>query len=243
MCQNIQLRCDRVLYGPPPSPIHHQKGRHRVHGDRFAFKEPETWGMPDEIIELEHPRWGQVRLERWQNLHEKKGADVPYDVIRACVHLERDKPPAPLRLAWLAPEPLPKEIPFTVETIWQAYGCRWPVEPVIQFQKERLGWTQPRFQSKEVGDHWGELISIACWMLFLTRSIVADNPLPWQKPQQRLTPQRVQQSLQPIFELIGSPTRPPKVRGKAPGRPKGRHRTPKQRFKVVKKTPAAAKTA
>jgi hypothetical protein len=238
-----RLRCDRVLYGPPPAPLPHQKGRHRVHGARFAFKEPETWVVPDEVIELEDPYWGQIRLERWQGLHEKKGADVPYEVIRASVHLERPKPPAALWLAWLAPEPRPTEIPLSVETIWRAYGYRWPVEPGIQFRKETLGWTQPRFQSKELGDRWGELISIACWLLFLARSIVADTPLPWQKPQQRLTPQRVQQSLQPIFELIGSPAHPPKVRGKAPGWPQGRHRTPKQRYKVVKKTPVTVKTA
>jgi hypothetical protein len=238
-----RLRCDRVLYGPPPTPFPHQKGRHRVHGACFAFKEPETWGIPDEVIQLEDPYWGQVRLQRWQGLHEKKGADVPYEVIRACVHLERPKPPAALWLAWLAPEPLPTEISLTVETIWRAYGCRWPVEPGIQFRKERLGWTQPRFQSKEVGDHWGELIGIACWMLFLARSIVVEAPLPWQKSQQRLTPQRVLQSLQPIFELIGTPACPPKKRGKAPGWPQGRRRSPKQHYKVVKKTPVVAKTA
>jgi hypothetical protein len=72
---------------------------------------------------------------------------------------------------------------------------------------------------------------------------VEDKPLPWQKPQQRLTPQRVQQSLQPIFALIGSPARTPKKRGNAPGWPQGRKRSPKPRYAVVKKTPAAAKTA
>ena len=54
-------------------------------------------------------------------------------------------------------------------------------------------------------------------MIFLARSIVEDTPFPWQKPQQRLTPQRVQQSIQPIFALIGTPALPPKVRGKASG--------------------------
>jgi hypothetical protein len=76
------------------------------------------------------------------------------------------------------------------------------VEPTIQFRKETLGWTRPRFQSKEVGDRWSELTAIACWLLFLARPIVEDKSLPWQKPQQRLTPQRVQQSLQPIFTLF-----------------------------------------
>ena len=58
-----------------------------------------------------------------------------------------------------------------------------------------------------------------------------------------LTPQRVQQSIQPIFALIGTPALPPKVRGKPPGWPKGKPRTLKQRHKVVKKTPAATLTA
>jgi DDE superfamily endonuclease len=238
-----RLRCDRVLYGAPLAPIPHQKGRHRVHGARFAFKEPETWGIPDELIELEDPYWGQVRLERWQGLHEKKGTDVPYEVIRACVHLERPKPPAALWLAWLAPQPMSTDLAVTVETIWRAYGCRWPVEPGIQFRKETLGWTRPRFHFKEAGDLWSDLTAIACWLLFLARSIVADRPLPWQKSQQSLTPQRVQQSLQSIFELIGSPARPPKLRGKAPGWPQGKRRTPKHRYLVVKKKPVAAKTA
>ena len=238
-----RLRCDRVLYGPPPTPTPHQKGRHRVHGARFAFQEAETWGTPDEMIELEDPYWGRVRLERWQGLHEKKGPDVPYEVIRAAVHLERPKPPAALWLAWLAPEQMPTEMAVTVETIWRAYTCRWPVEPAIRFRKETLGWSQPRFQSKEVGDRWSELTTIACWLLFLARPMVVDAPLPWQKPQQGLTPQRVLQSLRPIFELIGSPARPPKKRGNAPGWPSGRQRTPKHRYAVVKKKSAAPKTA
>jgi hypothetical protein len=52
-----RLRCDRVLCGPPPAPTG-KKGRPRVHGARFAFKEPETWSTPDEVIELEDPGWG-----------------------------------------------------------------------------------------------------------------------------------------------------------------------------------------
>ncbi len=239
----VRLRCDRVLYGPPAPPLPHKKGRPRVHGDRFAFKEPDTWGTPAEVIELEDPLWGRVHLERWSGLHEKKGVDVPYEVLRACVHLEREKPPQALWLAWLPPVRFPAGIKVTNETVWRGYIARWPVEAGIHFRKETLGWTRPRFQSKEAGDRWTELTALACWMVFLARSIVEDTPFPWQKLQQRLTPQRVQQSFWPIFGLIGSPARKPKVRGNAPGWPRGRRRTLKPRYSVVKKTPEVVKTA
>ncbi len=99
-----RLRCDRVLRRvTPPPPLKKKRGRPKVHGERFAFKEPETWGTPDEVFELKDDRWGQVRLERWNQLHELKGLDVPYDVVRARVHLEREQLPAALWLAWLAP--------------------------------------------------------------------------------------------------------------------------------------------
>jgi hypothetical protein len=98
----------------------------------------------------------------------------------------------------------------------------------------------PMFQSKEAGDRWTEITALATWMVYLARPLVKHMPLPWQKPQQNMTPQRVQQSIRPIFAQIASPARPPKSRGKASGWPKGRRRTPKQRFPVVKKTPAAA---
>ena len=238
-----RLRADRVLYRPAPVHDPHQKGRPRVHGARFAFKEADTWGEPDEVIELEDPRWGQVRLQRWKDLHEKKGVDVPYDVVRACVHLEREKPPAALWLAWLAPKTIPAGMVITVETIWRSYDKRWPIEPGLHFRKETLGWTRPRFQNKEVGDRWTWLTALATWMIFLARPIVQDAPLPWQKPQQHLTPQRVQQSIGPIFALIGTPARPPKPRGIPPGWPSGKPRTPKTRFLVVKKTPVVTKTA
>jgi hypothetical protein len=44
------------------------------------------------VIELHDVRWGHVRLERWDGLHGKMDADMPFDIIRASVHLERDKP-------------------------------------------------------------------------------------------------------------------------------------------------------
>jgi hypothetical protein len=235
-----RLRRDRVLYGAPDQPEKRKRGRPRVHGERFAFKEPETWDTPDETITFEHPKFGQVKLERWNGLHGKQDADVPFDVIRASIHLEKDKPPKPLWLAWQAPETIPTGLLVDARLIWLAYVHRWPVEPGIRFRKQRLGWTTPQFQHKASGDLWSWLVALALWLLYLSRPIVKDQPLPWQKPQSQLTPQRVQQSLPLIFAQFGSPARKPKPRGKSPGWLKGRRRAPKQRFKVVKKQPATA---
>lgn len=103
---------------------------------------------------------------------------MPYDVLRACVHLEREKPPEALWLAWLPPMHIPVGMSVTVEVLWRAYIARWAVEAGIHFRKETLGWTLPRFQTKEAGDRWIELTALACWMIFLARSLVEDSPSP-----------------------------------------------------------------
>jgi len=235
----VRLRKDRVLYQSPQPPQQRKRGRPRVHGERFAFKEPDTWPVPDEDMTFEHAKLGQVKLERWHNLHGKSDADVPFDVIRASVHLERDNPPHPLWLGWQAPASIPENLDINAQVIWLAYTHRWPVEPGIRFRKQHLGWTTPQFQYKETGDRWSWLVALAVWLLFLSRPIVQDHPLPWQRPQIKLTPQRVQQSLPLIFGQFGSPASTPKPRGKSPGWPKGIPRTPKNRFSVVKKQPAS----
>jgi hypothetical protein len=236
----VRLRKDRVLYWAPVQPQKRKRGRPRVHGERFAFKEPQTWDIPDETLSFEDPKFGQVKLERWNDLHGKNDADVPFDVVRASIHLERDQPPKPLWFAWQAPSTIPTGLQVDAKLIWLAYVHRWPVEPGIRFRKQRLGWATPQFQHKEIGDLWSWLVALALWLLYLSRSIVKDHPLPWQQPQSQLTPQRVQQSLPLIFAQFGSPARRPKTRGKSPGWPKGKRRTPKQRFNVVKKQPATA---
>lgn len=236
----VRMRRDRVLYRVPEQPQKRKRGRPRIHGKRFAFKAPDTWDEPDEILVCQHPKFGQVQLQRWHDLHGKNDADVPVDVIQARVHLEKDKPPQPIWLAWQAPVTIPSNMIVDAQLIWQAYVHRWPVEPSIRFRKQRLGWTAPQFQHKESGDLWSWLVSLAVWLLYLARPIVQDQPLPWQKPQTALTPQRVQQSLPLIFAQFGSPSRSPKPRGKSPGWPKGKRRTPKPRFKPVKKSLVSA---
>ena len=225
----VRLRCDRVLFGEPGS--YGGRGSPRVHGERFAFKEPDTWWPPSVTVTLETEDWGRVRLRRWDGLHAKQGAAVTFSVICCEVHLEREKPPKPL---WLGYRPAP-ERDCDLVTIWRWYPRRWPIEPSIRFRKESLYWDKPRLQQAERCDRWTALVEIADWLLWLGRDRVADRPLPWQKPLTELTPGRVLQGFDMLFAQIGTPTRDPKTRGKSPGWPPGRRRTRPQRHKVVKR--------
>lgn len=236
----VRLRRDRVLYGEPGP--YSGRGRPRVHGDRFTFREPETWGEPDAASELEGERWGKVRLRRWDNLHARQDADTPFSVILVEAHLEQEKPSEPF---WLGYQPPPDQAPGdqSLDDLWYWYQHRWPVEPSIRFRKQYLYWTLPRFQEPERCDRWSMLVNLAQWQLSLARDLVRDNPLPWQPAQEKLTPERVLQGLGGLFRQIGTLTVPPQTRGKSPGWTKGRPRTRPKRHRVVKKAKKKAKAA
>ena len=51
----VRLRRDRVLYAEPGP--YGGRWRPRVHGERFAFKEPATWCKSETMVELEDERW------------------------------------------------------------------------------------------------------------------------------------------------------------------------------------------
>jgi hypothetical protein len=230
-----RLRRDRVLYGPPPT--YQGLGRPRLHGDRFAFKEPDRWPEPDEQYDLTDERWGQVRLRGWYNLHPKQAADTPFTAIYAEVRLERDKRPTPIWLAFAG------ETQHSILDAWRWFDQRWPIEPSIRFRKQHLHWTRPAFQQAERCDRWTRLVDLTYWHLFLARHLVYDQPLPWQRPLVNLTPGRIRQSLGVLFALIGSPTRPVQPRGKSPGWPSAKPRTRPRRYKPFLRGKKSPKTA
>jgi hypothetical protein len=231
----VRLRCDRVLYGPAPP--YGGRGRPRKHGERFAFKDLDTWRSPSLTVTLNTEHCGLVRLRRWDHFHAKQAAAVVFSVLYCEVHLEREQPPKPL---WLAYRPAPQR-DFDLATIWRWYALRWPIEPSIRFRKERLYWDLPQVQQTERCDRWTTLVAITYWMIWLARDVVRDRPLPWQKPLDNLTPGRVLQGFDTLFAQLGTPVRQPQTRGKSPGWLKGRKRSPPQRHKVIKRGKKRAK--
>ncbi len=222
----VRLRRDRVLYGEA---VYGGKGRPPVHGKRFAFKDPDTWTMPDEEVTFEHPVHGQVRLRRWNQLHAKQDSTVPFSVIRCEIHLEREKPPDPLWIGYDGPSHV------AVGTIWEWYNARQTIEPAFRFRKQHLFWTTPQFQESQRCDRWTLLVDIAYWMVWLARHLVQDCPLPWQKSLATLTPGRILRGMVALFTQIGTPTCEPQTRGNSPGWTTGRQRTRPRRYSVVRR--------
>jgi hypothetical protein len=225
-----RLRCDRVLWGPPPA--YSGRGRPPVHGKRFAFKEPETWWKVDEQLVFADDYHGQVELQAWHYLHAKQDADISFTVIRAQIHQERTakKRPQSIWLAYIGPA-------LDSRQIWECFDHRWAIEPQFRFRKQQLHWTLPMFQLAQRCDRWSQLIDLAYWQLYLARNIVADQPRPWQSSLDSLTPGRVLQGFSQLFCRLMSPTLHPKRRGKSPGWVKGRQRTKRPKRKPLKRSP------
>ena len=221
-----RLRSDRRLYGAPPP--YAGRGRPRKHGEVFRFKDETTWPAPEEYVSFSDVRYGEVELQLWEGLHAREDAETVFSVIRAAIHLERKRPPKPLWLAWMGPA-------LPVEAIWSFYPKRATVEASFRFRKQYLGWTLPKVQTIEASLRWTRLVDLAHWTLYLSRDLVRDQPQPWQKPQVKLIPERVKQSLGGLFFEIGTPGEAPRKRGTSPGWPPGRRRRTRDRHPVVHK--------
>ena len=119
--------------------------------------------------------------------------------------------------------------------VWSLYKRRYSHEHGYRFQKQALLWDQPRLRTPEQFERWTLLVAAVQNQLVLARSLVQALRLPWETEKRPATPQQVRRAMAGIVAALGTPAQPPKARGKSPGWPKGRVRTPAPRFPVIKK--------
>jgi hypothetical protein len=228
----VRLRSNRAFYRTPGP--YQGRGAPRKYGDVFRLSDPGTHGAPDASVALVDPQCGQVQIDAWRDLRAKGAADAPFTIVR--VQLERlprrATPPAPLWLAWIG-----GELPEDLGDVWRDYILRFTVEHGFRFLKQTLGWTTVRPRAPHAADRWTWLLALALWQLWFARPLVADQRLPWERPlpATRLTPGRVRRAFAGLFVQLGTPARPPKPRGKAPGRRTGHAPGPRTRHPVVRR--------
>ena len=226
----VRLRSNLCLWGAPPA--YSGKGRPRKHGEKFKLNDPTTFSEAVLVLELDDPKLGRVKVSLWQDLHFRKADDRPMSLLRVerLNQLGKLRAVKPLWLAWIG-----EEIP-PLEEVWRLYLRRFTIDHWYRFLKQRLHWTIPKLSTPEQCEHWSNLMPLMTWELWLARDIVADNPLPWHKPMDKLTPGRVAQAMGSVLAAIGTPTSPPKPRGKSQGWTPGKARVRRIRYPIVKKT-------
>lgn len=231
-----RTRDDRVFYRRASAADYAGHGRHAVFGAAFRFRDETTWGTADEVFSLTDPAHGKVELELWRDLSARgAGEFVPVNVIRSRIHLEAEKPPDP---RWYLAYNGKPEAALSLADWYQTMASRWGIEPANRFRKERLYAELPKVQSAGQSDHWQVLIQVIEWMLYFARWAVTQKVLPWQKPQpvEKITPNRVIESLAGHLSEVGTPAQPPLPRGNAPGWLAGRKRTRPKRYKLTPKS-------
>ena len=78
--------------------------------------------------------------------------------------------------------------------VWRFYLRRFALDHWYRFAKQRLHWTLPKLSTPKQCERWSDLMPLMSWELWLAREIVTDNPLPWHKSADNLSPGRVAQA-------------------------------------------------
>jgi len=230
----VRLASNRCVYGTPPA--YGGRGAPPKHGHKMKLNAPETWCKPDQSVEVDDPKLGRVQVMRWSAYHFRQSAKRPMEIIRVEMLEQAGKRRfKPLWLAWLGQTMPP------LDRLWLNYLRRFAVEHWYRFAKQRLYWTHPQFSSLRATECWSQLMPLLSWQLWLARQDCSDHPLPWQSPQDSLSPGRVAQAFASILVAIGTPAAPPKQRGKSLGRPQGYRPSPRPRYPTVKKRAAKQK--
>jgi hypothetical protein len=225
----MRLRSNRLLYGAPPD--YTGIGRPRIHGDKFKLNDPTTWWTPDKMLEIIDSKLGRVYLRLWCNLHFQQSPKHSMNVIQVKrFDASSNRISRPLWLVWIG-EGEPE-----LSQIWRQYLRRFAIDHWYRFAKQRLHWTLPKLGTREQCERWSDLMPLLTWQLWLARELVIDRPLPWQKSVTNLTPGRVAQSMGGVLAAIGTPSHPPKPRGKSPGWSIGQPRRRKIRCPIVRKS-------
>jgi hypothetical protein len=231
----IRMKSDRKLYRPAVR--RYKKGPMPKDGPLFQGKRQETHGAPEaEVCELD-AAGRVVRTSRWSDLHFKQDRDLSVKVIRVEREAAKDTKRDP-RVSWFVM--LDDVVPLG--EVARSYGLRFSQEHGYRFLKGDLLWTQVHVRTPEQFDRWSWLVLIVFNQLYLARALGAAMFRPWECKERPVTPRQVRRMMPTLLSQLGTPARPCQPRGKAPGRPKGFHPQPAQRYPVIVKNPKKKKT-
>lgn len=231
------------------------RGHPTWYGERFSLADPETWTKPDETLTLweRSPRGKvyRIELQAWHNLlmtGKRKPKPLPmhrypFTLVRIVRYDEAGNEvfKHPLWLIVIGE----RRHELSLKHIYQAYSSRFDIEHFFRFGKQKL--LLATFQTPDVKQEetWWQLGHIAYAQLWMVRHVAEALPRPWERhlpamKRRLISPTLVQRDFARIIRQLGTPAKPPKLRGISPGRPKGMKLPKRPRQKVVVKGRKAA---
>jgi DDE superfamily endonuclease len=235
----IRLKRNRKLYRAAPPRTQKQRGAPRKHGSLFQGTRPETHGQADAEWEGLDEHGKRVIVSCWKQLHFREAPQSEVCVIRVRREGARDSKRDP-RESWFIWTGSQQEVPLEQVCPW--YRKRFSLEHGYRFLKQDLLWEQAHLRTPEQVERWSWIVACACNQLLLAHSLGLRVLRPWESTQRAPTPQQVRRGMPSILQQLGTPAQSPKPRGKSPGWPKGRRRTPAQHYPVVRKPKKVPKT-
>ena len=227
----IRLKRNRKLYRAASPRKPKQRGAPCKHGPLFQGSRPETYGPADAQWEGVDEHGKRIVVSCWRGLHFREAPQTEVCVIRLLREAARDskRDPRESWFVWIDQQ----EIPLEQVRPW--YRKRFSQEHGYRFLKQDLLWTHAHLRTPEQLERWSWIVACACNQLLLAKSLGQAVLRPWESKQRVLTPRQVRRVMPSILLQLGTPAKRPKPRGKSPGWPTGRARTPTPRFVVVRK--------
>jgi len=243
-----RLRRNRVFFAPPDPARSPRRGRRPWYGDRFDLRRPYTWGPPHETIRLDETlpngRTATVELQVWHDRLMRGRRDAPmhrYSMtvlrVRRLDERGRQLDTAPM---WLGITGT-RRAEVTPVDGYHAFRQRFDQEHLHRFARQHLLFDAFATPDTAHEENWVTLVALAAGQLFAFRRLARNVPRPWERqttaPEGAVaSPSMVQRDFTRISALLGTPARPPKRRGKSPGRPAGHHPRRRKRFAIVRKS-------
>lgn len=226
----LRFAKNRVLYRPAP-PKTGKRGAPKKDGARFVCKDPATHGTPDAGWQGTNRDGQEVQVSVWHHLHFKQARDREVSVIRIVRPKAADTERDP-RTSWFLF--YGQQMPALSE-VSDLYTRRYSQEHGYRVDKQNLLWETPRLRTPDQFQHWTDLVACVRNQLYLARPVAEKVRQPWESQHRELTPQQARRAMSRILAQLGTPARPPKLRGYSPGRKVGAVVKKAPQFKTVYK--------
>jgi len=228
----LRVKSNRVFYRRAPARLPGQIGASRKDGDRFQGKDESSHGEPDETWEGVDAKGARIEVRCWNHLHLRSARFVEVSLIQIIRQGASGKARDP-KISWFV---WYGEQMAPLAQISPTYRLRYSHEHGYRFDKQELLWDVPRLSTPERTERWTWVVACTHNLLVLARPLLEGSYRPWETRREVLTLTQVRRAMPTLLRELGTPARPPQLRGKAPGRAKGFHPTPRTRQAVIRKT-------